>query len=122
MNNAKKLTNKEYEEKMLKELGLNASDLTSTKASVEKSRKAKAKELAHKQAITTLESDNVKEFGKMKYVLAIGLKNKKPQQLNGKYFVIDNVTNDNGDKGHLILEYKSYFENTFVKQYQELGE
>ena len=47
MNNAKKLTNKEYEEKMLKELGLNASDLTSTKASVEKSRKAKAKQLAH---------------------------------------------------------------------------
>ena len=30
-------------------------------------------------------------------------------------------TNDKGEKGSLILEYKSYFENTFVTQYQELG-
>ena len=29
--------------------------------------------------------------------------------------------NDKGQKGHLILEYKSYFENTFVQDYQELG-
>ena len=115
-----KLTNKEYEEKMLKELGLSASDLTTQNASVEKSRKAKAKELAHNKAIEQLEKDN--ENGSMKYVLAIGLKNKKPQKLNGKYFVIDNVTNDKGQKGSLILEYKSYFENTFVTQYQELGE
>ena len=105
-----KMTNKQYEEKMLKELGLDASDLTTQSASVDKSRKA----------IKQLEND--KENGKMKYVLAIGLKNKKPQKLNGKYFVIDNVTNDKGQKGSLVLEYKSYFENTFVTQYQELGE
>ena len=29
--------------------------------------------------------------------------------------------NDEGQKGHLVLEYKSYFENTFVLDYQELG-
>ena len=115
-----KMTNKEYEQKMLKELGLNASDLTTQSASVEKSRKAKAKELAHNKAIEQLEKDS--ENGSMKYVLAIGLKNKKPQKLNGKYFVIDNVTNDKRQKGSLVLEYKSYFENTFVTQYQELGE
>ena len=115
-----KMTNKQYEEKMLKELGLDASDLTTQSASVEKSRKAKAKELAHNEAIKQLEND--KDNGSMKYVLAIGLKNKKPQKLNGKYFVIDNVTNDKGQKGSLVLEYKSYFENTFVTQYQELGE
>jgi len=57
----------------------------------------------------------------MKQVYAIGMKNNKPQRVNGKYFVIDNVTNDKGEKGSLILEYKSYFENTFVTQYQELG-
>ena len=120
MKEQKTITNKEYEDKMLKELGLSASDLTTTSASVEKSRKAKAKELAHNEAIKQLEND--KENGKMKYVLAIGLKNKKPQKLNGKYFVIDNVTNDKGQKGSLVLEYKSYFENTFVTKYPELGE
>ena len=115
-----KMTNKQYEEKMLKELGLTPSDLSTKNASVEKSRKAKAKELAHNEAIKQLENDKVN--GKMKYVHAIGLKNKKPQRLNGKYFVIDNYTNDKGQKGSLILEYKSYFENTFVTQYKELGE
>ena len=120
MKEQKTITNKEYEEKMLKELGLSASDLTTQNASVEKGRKAKAKELAHNEAIKQLEND--KENGKMKYVLAIGLKNKKPQRLNGKYFVIDNHTNKEGQKGSLVLEYKSYFENTFVTKYQELGE
>ena len=57
----------------------------------------------------------------MKFVYAIGLKNNKPQELNGEYFVIENVVNDKGQKGHLILEYKSYFENTFVQDFQELG-
>ena len=117
----KKMTLQEYEAKMLKQLGLKASDLSTQKASVTKSRKAQAKEIAHNVAIEALQSEKMDKLGTMKQVYAIGMKNNKPQRVNGKYFVIDNVTNDKGEKGSLILEYKSYFENTFVTQYQELG-
>ena len=36
------------------------------------------------------------------------------------YFVIDNVVDSNGTKGALVLDFKTYFENTFVIDYQEL--
>ena len=118
----KTITNSEYKKQMLAKLGINESDLGTKKASATKSPKAIAKDIAHTQAIDTLRTnEDVQKCGTMKFVYAIGLKNNKPQELNGEYFVIENVVNDKGQKGHLILEYKSYFENTFVEDFQELG-
>ena len=121
-NNNKTLTNSEYKKVMLAKLGIKESDLGTKKANTTKSPKAIAKDIAHTNALDTLRTNqDVQKCGTMKFVYAIGLKNNKPQELNGEYFVIENVINDKGQKGHLILEYKSYFENTFVEDFQELG-
>ena len=85
---------------MLAKLGIKESDLGTKKANNVKSPKAIAKDLAHTQAIETLRTNkDVAKCGTMKFVYAIGLKNNKPQELNGEYFVIDNVVNDKGQKG-----------------------
>ena len=121
-NNNKTLTNSEYKKQMLAKLGIKESDLGTKKANNTKSPKAIAKDIAHTNALDTLRTNqDVQKCGTMKFVYAIGLKNNKPQELNGEYFVIENVIDDKGQKGHLVLEYKSYFENTFVLDYQELG-
>jgi hypothetical protein len=121
-NESKTITNSEYKKNMLAKLGIKESDLGTKKANNVKSPKAIVKDIAHTKAIDTLRTnEDINKQGTMKYIFAIGLKNNKPQELNGEYFVIDNVIDDKGQKGHLVLEYKSYFENTFVLDYQELG-
>ena len=121
-NNGKTLTKSEYKKVMMAKLGITESELGTKKAKNTKNPKAIAKDIAHTKALDTLRTnEDVQKCGTMKFVYAIGLKNNKPQELNGEYFVIENVVNDKGQKGHLILEYKSYFENTFVEDFQELG-
>ena len=121
-NNSKTLTNSEYKKNMLAKLGIKESELGTKKANKTKSPKAIVKDIAHTKAIDTLRTnEDINKHGAMKYIFAIGLKNNKPKELNGEFFVIDNVVNDKGQKGSLVLELKTYFENTFVLDYQELG-
>jgi len=121
-NNSKTLTNSEYKKQMLAKLGIKESDLGTKKANNTKSPKAIVKDIAHSKALDTLRTnEDAQKYGTMKRIFAIGFKNKKPQELNGEFFVIDNVVNDKGQKGHLVLDFKTYFENTFVLDYQEQG-
>ena len=121
-NESKTLTNSEYKKQMLAKLGIKESDLGTKKANNTKIQKAIVKDIAHTKSLDTLRTnEDINKQGTIKYIFAIGLKNNKPQELNGEYFVIENVVNDKGQKGDLILEYKSYFENTFVQDFQELG-
>ena len=91
-NNNKTLTNSEYKKQMLAKLGIKESDLGTKKANNTKSPKAIAKDIAHTQALDTLRTNqDVQKCGTMKFVYAIGLKNNKPQELNGEFFVIENV-------------------------------
>ena len=121
MEKQSKVTQKEYKSLMLKKMGLSENDLQKKSTTSELSPKAKVKrfvdEVARKEIRT---NPQIAKFGTMKYIFAIGLKNKKPIELNGEYFVIDNIVDSNGTKGALVLDFKTYFENTFVIDYQEL--
>ena len=119
MNNEQ--TNTTYKALMCKKLGINESDLQTKSTTSELSPKAKVKRIVDKVARSEIRTNTkIAKFGKMKYIFAIGLKNKKPIELNGEYFVIDNVVDSDGKKGALVLDFKTYFENTFVLDYQEL--
>lgn len=121
MNKQTSTTNKEYKALMLKKLGLNENDLQSKSTSQELSPKAQVKRIVDKVARQEIRTNkDIAKVGQMKYLYAIGLKNKKPIELNGEFFVIDNIVNDKGQKGSLVLDFKTYFENTFVVDYQEL--
>lgn len=121
-NNSKTLTNSEYKKQMMAKLGIKENELGTKKANNTKSPKAIVKDIAHTKALDTLRTnEDVQKHGAMKYIYTLGFKNKKPQELNGEFFVIDNIVNDEGQKGSLVLELKTYFENTFVLDYQELG-
>ena len=114
-------TNTTYKALMCKKLGINESDLQTKTTTSELSPKAKVKRIVDEVARNEIRtSPKIAKFGKMKYIFAIGLKNKKPIELNGEYFVIDNIVDSNGKKGSLVLDFKTYFENTFVLDYQEL--
>ena len=121
MNKQTSTTNKEYKALMLKKLGLNENDLQSKSTSQELSPKAQVKRIVDKVARQEIRTNkDIAKVGQLKYLYAIGLKNKKPIELNGEFFVIDNIVNDKGQKGSLVLDFKTYFENTFVVDYQEL--
>ena len=114
-------TNEDYKALMLKKLGISEDALQSKTTTSELSPKAKVKRIVDcvaRQEIRT--NKEIAKHGKMKFLYAIGLKNKKPIELNGEFFVIDNIVNDKGQKGALVLDFKTYFENTFVVDYQEL--
>ena len=120
-NKQSKVTQKEYKSLMLKKMGLNEGDLQKKSTTSELSPKAKVKRIVDEGARKEIRTNpQIAKFGTMKYIFAIGLKNKKPIELNGEYFVIDNIVDSNGTKGALVLDFKTYFENTFVIDYQEL--
>ena len=120
-NEQSKTTNQEYKALMLKKLGLSESDLQTKSTTNELSPKAKVKRIVDDVARQEIRTNKeIAKHGTMKYIFAIGLKNKKPIELNGEFFVIDNVVDVNGNKGALVLDFKTYFENTFVIDYQEL--
>jgi len=121
MEKQNKVTQKEYKSLMLKKMGLSEGDLQKKSTTSELSPKAKVKRIVDDVARKEIRTNsNIAKFGTMKYIFAIGLKNKKPIELNGEYFVIDNIVDSNGTKGALVLDFKTYFENTFVIDYQEL--
>ena len=95
MNKQTSTTNKEYKALMLKKLGLNENDLQSKSTSQELSPKAQVKRIVDKVARQEIRTNkDIAKVGQMKYLYAIGLKNKKPIELNGEFFVIDNIVND----------------------------
>ena len=121
MNKQTSTTNQEYKALMLKKLGISEDALQSKTTTNELSPKAKVKRVVDKVARQEIRTNKeIAKHGTMKYIFAIGLKNKKPIELNGEFFVIDNVVDANGQKGALVLDFKTYFENTFVIDYQEL--
>ena len=121
MEKQSKVTQKEYKSLMLKKMGLSENDLQKKSTTSELSPKAKVKRIVDEGARKEIRTNpQIAKFGTMKYIFAIGLKNKKPIELNGEYFVIDNIVDSNGTKGALVLDFKTYFENTFVIDYQEL--
>ena len=120
-NKQSKTTKQEYKTLMLKKLGLSEGDLLTKSTTSELSPKAKVKRIVDNVARQEIRTNSkIAKYGTMKYIFAIGLKNKKPIELNGEFFVIDNVVDANGNKGALVLDFKTYFENTFVIDYQEL--
>ena len=121
MDKQKTTTKQEYKALMISKLGIKEEDLQAKKTSQELSPKAKVKRIVDNVARQEIRTNKeVAKFGTMKYIFAIGLKNKKPIELNGEFFVIDNIVDANGQKGSLVLDFKTYFENTFVIDYQEL--
>ena len=121
MNKQTSTTNQEYIALMLKKLGISEDALKRKTTTNELSPKAKVKRVVDKVARQEIRTNKeIAKHGTMKYIFAIGLKNKKPIELNGEFFVIDNVVDANGQKGALVLDFKTYFENTFVIDYQEL--
>ena len=76
-NESKTITNSEYKKNMLAKLGIKESDLGTKKANNVKSPKAIVKDIAHTKAIDTLRTnEDINKQGTMKYIFAIGLKNK----------------------------------------------
>ena len=121
MDKQKTTTNQEYKALMLKKLGISEDALQTKTTTSELSPKAKVKRIVDNVARKEIRTNkDIAKHGTMKYIFAIGLKNKKPIELNGEFFVIDNVVDANGTKGALVLDFKTYFENTFVIDYQEL--
>ena len=121
MDKQKTTTNQEYKALMLKKLGISEDALQTKTTTSELSPKAKVKRIVDNVARKEIRTNkDIAKHGTMKYIFAIGLKNKKPIELNGEFFVIDNIVDANGTKGSLVLDFKTYFENTFVIDYQEL--
>ena len=121
MDKQKTTTKQEYKALMISKLGIKEEDLQAKKTSQELSPKAKVKRIVDNVARKEIRTNkDIAKHGTMKYIFAIGLKNKKPIELNGEFFVIDNIVDVNGQKGSLVLDFKTYFENTFVIDYQEL--
>ena len=121
MDKQKTTTKQEYKALMISKLGIKEEDLQAKKTSQELSPKAKVKRIVDNVARKEIRTNkDIAKHGTMKYIFAIGLKNKKPIELNGEFFVIDNIVDANGQKGSLVLDFKTYFENTFVIDYQEL--